>query len=239
MILFLVRMFGILANGIGHLFESCGRLWRSVEEVFGPREYIFFDYNPAPYLYSAVKETADGSANPIWIYDTNTKTFSEYDVEGEGRGGNVSKLPLLSLEVVFKDKIKYDLTDFIDNIRVRTIGNDVKAGPSIAHILGAWGLSSGIVLDSMQGLDVRIIDEMANTIEMPAFEYSDLYDVLAGVADASADAEDGDAVAADAEASAGTTEEGDAAADASAAASAAGEGEAEAATAPAVDAPQA
>lgn len=191
MILFLLRMFGMISNIITGLFESCVRFWGSLEEAFSPREYIFFDFNPAPYLYRSVKERATVSATPQWLYDRDTKMFTQYDIENSGKGGTMSKLPILSLEIIYKDKVEYDLTDFIDYIRVRSIGSDTKAGPSIPHILGAWSLKSGIVLDSIRGFEIRLIDDMANTIEMPPYDYSDIYDILAGVMEGAATAGEG------------------------------------------------
>ena len=180
MIVFLLRMFGLISNTIARIFDVCVRFLRSLEEVFSSKEYIFFDFNPAPYLHTSVKETASGSATPLWLYDSDTRIFTQYDIEGSGRGGTMCRLPILSLEIIYKDKIEYDLTEFIDTIRVRSIGDDTKSAPSIPHILGAWGLQSGVILDSMRGFEIRLIDEIANTIEMPPFEYSDLYDILAG-----------------------------------------------------------
>jgi hypothetical protein len=172
MLLYLIRLFNLVTNALAYSFERCGKVWTALEEGLSGREYLFFELNPAPYAELAVNETASGSARAEWVYDADHRIFTEY---GAG-GGHDKPLPILSLEILYKEKVFYDLTDFAEMIRVRSA--EGKLAPCIPHILGAWSLSSGIVLDATRGFEVRLIDMEANTFEVSPFDYSELNDLL-------------------------------------------------------------
>lgn len=172
MLLYFIRLFNLVTNGLAYSFERCGKVWAALEEGLAGKEYIFFELNPAPYAELAVNEKASGSAQPEWLYDADQKIFTQYGAAG----GNNKPLPILSLEILYKEKVFYDLTDFAETIRVRTEGGNL--APCIPHILGAWSLSSGIVLDATKGFEVRLIDMEANTFEVSPFDYSELNDLL-------------------------------------------------------------
>jgi len=85
------------------------------------------------------------------------------------------------MEIVDNDVVLHDLTEFISDIKVYSNDNIF---PSVAHILGAWSLNSGIVVGQCDEIIARMIDTSANTIEMPVCNY----DFLA--AEATPDSED-------------------------------------------------
>jgi hypothetical protein len=172
MLLYLIRLFNLVTNALAYSFERCGRVWTALEEGLGDREYLFFELNPAPYSALAVNESASGSARAEWVYNADKRIFTEYGAAG----GSNKPLPILSLEVLYKEKVFYDLTDFAETIRVRT--TEGKLAPCIPHILGAWSLSSGIVLDATRGFEVRLVDMEANTFEVSPFDYSEMNDLL-------------------------------------------------------------
>jgi hypothetical protein len=172
MLLYLIRLFNLVTNALAYSFERCGKVWAALEESLTGKEYIFFELNPAPYAELAVNEKASGSARAEWLYDADQKVFTQYGAHG----GNNKPLPILSLEILYKEKVFYDLTDFAEMIRVRTTAGDL--APCIPHILGAWSLSSGVVLDATRGFEVRLVDMEANTFEVSPFDYSELNDLL-------------------------------------------------------------
>lgn len=172
MLLYLIRFFNLVTNGLAYSFERCSKVWVALEESLTGKEYIFFELNPAPYAELAVNEKASGSARAEWLYDADQKVFTQYGADS----GNNKPLPILSLEILYKEKVFYDLTDFAEMIRVRTAAGDL--APCIPHILGAWSLSSGIVLDATRGFEVRLVDMEANTFEVSPFDYSELNDLL-------------------------------------------------------------
>jgi hypothetical protein len=172
MLLYLIRLFNLVTNALAYSFERCGKVWIALEESLTGKGYIFFELNPAPYPELAVNEKASGSAEPEWVYDADQKIFTQYGATG----GKNKPLPILSLEILYKDKVFYDLTDFAEMIRLRTVTGDL--APCIPHILGAWSLSSGVVLDATRGFEVRLVDMEANTFEVSPFDYSELNDLL-------------------------------------------------------------
>lgn len=173
--LFFIRVFNILSKAFAQGFEGCSKVWSSLEGAFASKQYLFFENNPAPYFHTTVNESASGSAKIEWIYDTDSKTFTEFDAEAEEDGVN-APLPILSMEIMYKDKVYYDLTDFIENVRIKAISED--CSPCIPHILGAWSLSSGIVLDLTRGFEVRLIDSAADTIMVSLHDYKKLHHLL-------------------------------------------------------------
>jgi hypothetical protein len=172
MLLYLIRLFNLVTNALAYSFERCGKVWIALEESLTGKEYIFFELNPAPYAELAVNEKASGSARAEWLYDADQKIFTQYGATG----GQNKPLPILSLEILYKDKVFYDLTDFAEMIRLRTAAGNL--APCIPHILGAWSLSSGVVLDATRGFEVRLVDMEANTFEVSPFDYSELNDLL-------------------------------------------------------------
>ena len=178
-------MFNFVSTASITFFETCSRAWKAFEESVGSKQYFFYERNPAPYFYLSVNESGKGSAVPQWLYDTNTKTFTEF---AEQQGGVTKPLPILSLEIMHKDKVLYDLTDFIEMLRVNS--SDGELAPSIAHLLGAWSMHSGIVLDPERGFEVQMIDSAANTILVDSIHnHENLYLLLKSAEEALAEVE--------------------------------------------------
>ena len=66
-----------------------------------------------------------------------------------------------------------DLTDFTEAVHI--YGD---ASPSLAHLLGAWSLHSGIVLDVSRSFTARMINSTGGTVTLPINLYTSL-DILA------------------------------------------------------------
>jgi hypothetical protein len=138
-------------------------VYTGAEQIFGPQTYIFFQGITSPYREVMVNPAASGSAPPEWKYDAKNHTFLEYGAATEVQQKS-HRLPILSLEIVQKDKVIYDLTDFLDTVRVYASG---EKAPSTQHIIGAWGLSSGIILNRTRGYEARMITNQAATFGVP------------------------------------------------------------------------
>jgi hypothetical protein len=68
---------------------------------------------------------------------------------------------MLSLEIVNSaDRVIYDLSDFVESVRF--IETEEYSGPTIHHVLAAWSLSSGIVVDYRM-YTIRYIDGNGDT----------------------------------------------------------------------------
>lgn len=128
--------------------------------VFQDKEYILFEDITQCYNALYVTPWATGSATPKWHYNASKKLFTEWgDMIREKR----SALPYLSLELVQGSRVHYDLTEFIEGIRVRN-QSDAIIYPTIPEILAAWTASSGIVLHPTRFI-ARVITEEGDTAE--------------------------------------------------------------------------
>jgi hypothetical protein len=150
------------SNYFTNAFESFSRLnkkiYRAVRSVLVSDNYIFFKGIDKPYLENKVNINSVRSAEPAWLYDPEHHFF----VEWATTGGTTRRLPILSLEIV-DENVVYDLTDFIELIRVYSNGST----PSIAHLVNAWSLSSELVLNPELGYKVRYMTDTADTFEVP------------------------------------------------------------------------
>jgi hypothetical protein len=161
MFITIASLYNTVESCVMNFIYECKQIWHAFQSVLGPRAYVFFQGFAAPYWTIMVNPSASGSAKPEWVYLDDKRIFMEWSAANAADMNQKAKaLPILSLEVVHKDKVLYDLTDFIEGVRVyHTAG----LFPSLQHILAAWGLSSGIILDSARGFEYRIICNVANT----------------------------------------------------------------------------
>ena len=127
------------------------RFVSGVIEVLGPQNYVFFKGNPAPYRATMVNENASGSTPVDWYYNADKHVFLD---STDALLSHACTLPILSAEIVLDGRAFYDLTDFAETVRVYS---DDERAPSIQHLIGAWGLSSGIVLDHARGFEAHVI----------------------------------------------------------------------------------
>ena len=156
--LWLLSWSNYLTNTVESLINFNKKIYRAVRSVFVSENYIFFKNIDKPYLENKVNINSVRSADPAWLYDPEHHFF----VEWATTAGSTRRLPILSLEIV-DESVIYDLTDFIELIRVYSNG----ATPSIAHLVNAWSLSSELVLNPELGYTVRYMTDTADTFEVP------------------------------------------------------------------------
>jgi hypothetical protein len=104
----------------------------------------------------------------MWYYREDTRTFVQwsllYNMDEAEKATESSEVPVLSLAITDGERIVHDLTEFMESVR---IFHCREAVPSIAHILGAWSLSSRIVLNPTDGYTVTVITTGADTLTFP------------------------------------------------------------------------
>ena len=150
------------SNYLTNTFDSLARfnkkIYKAARSILVSENYIFFKNVNTPYLENKVNINSVRSAEPAWLYDPEHKFF----VEWATTDGSTRRLPVLSLEIV-DESVVYDLTDFIELIRVYSNGST----PSPAHLVNAWSLSSELVLNPELGYKVRYMTDTADTFEVP------------------------------------------------------------------------
>ena len=170
----LLRMYNRAWNALDFCFINIKHIWSAVADSYAVKTYVFFDEISAPYTRTSVNLGAPSSAVPLWSYSVETKTFVEWS---PGVQPKEVSLPILSLAVVDEERVIHDLTDFVESIRVAH-SNPLRF-PSIAHILGAWSLSSKIVLNPTTQYFANTITTTAETIAFPITSYTYLDSAIA------------------------------------------------------------
>lgn len=163
---YFLRMF----NYITAVVEYTKQLYEKCVKAFSPENYLFFDTNTAVYPEHLVDTSANLSATPQWTYSKDTTVFRLW---GEEKLVPVT-LPYLSLEVLFDDEVQYDVTDYIEKLKVYTADSSDGPFPSLMTVLAAWSLHSGVVLDNNRAIIYRIITDSGETVEVRQYEESEV-----------------------------------------------------------------
>jgi hypothetical protein len=144
------------------------KVYDAVVTAFQPCFWVFFKDTHAPYSFQTLSLSAPGSLQPNWIYDSTNLRFipviyGELPAVTMARTESRKRLPLLSLEIrskgILNSKCIYDLTDFIEKVRVCYVKNVNYGCPTVAQVIGAWSISSGVILDWSQDIFVNLINQ--------------------------------------------------------------------------------
>ena len=186
-----------LYNQIHTFSDLCSKhalyIWKTLVDAYTVKTHLFFEGIAPPYNRSAVNIGAPSSAVPLWQYREDTKTFVEWSLDHQEMASSearlqMNQLPILSMAIVDDERVVHDLTEFLASIRV--FHSNPKIFPSVAHIIGAWSLSSGIVLNPSNNYFANSITISADTITIP-INNNEYFHVL--LADASTEVESTDA----------------------------------------------
>ena len=165
-LLFFLSMY----NSLDTLYTQCstftGKLYTGINNAFTEKVYFLLENISTPFLVKSINISAYSSAVPDWYYSLDRKYFIRWKLNTSATE-LISRydshyLPILSMEVLEGDAIMHDLTDYVGSIKVFAPGKAFF--PSIAHIIGAWSLSSGIVIDTTRDFKIRLIDMEGNTL---------------------------------------------------------------------------
>jgi len=168
--LLLLRIYNRVVNAANFCLTNANYIWETLVNAYSVKINLFFEGIAAPYNKAAVNVGAPSSAHPLWYYREDTKTFVEWTVNFQSMEDieailKARSLPILSMGVVSDEQLVHDLTDFVESIRV--FHSNPETFPSIAHIIGAWSLSSRIVLNPANKYFATIITSTADTIAVP------------------------------------------------------------------------
>jgi hypothetical protein len=164
-----LRAYNGLDRIVTNLFKTVGLVYTALTYSLKAKSYLLFENISTPYPIEKVVLGLSSSAVPDWYYLSNTNTFVRYQV-----GKSVDELmfsafynkslPVLSMEITLLGETLFDLTEFIGTACVSSqFENDF---PSVAHIVGAWSLTSGVVLNQNMDFNASMIDASANTIQV-------------------------------------------------------------------------
>jgi len=181
-LLLLLRLYSSVDDCISKCVREAYKIYSKLAESFSLKTYVFFEYVTSPYNLSHVNISASSSAVPQWYYLPDENTFVGWELGANvdsimNRVGKAVPLPVLSMEIVDGARVVYDLTDFTQSIKVYPRVDGVF--PSVAHILGAWSLSSRIVLDRNRDFTASILDTNANQSEKGIYDCDYMYESCA------------------------------------------------------------
>jgi hypothetical protein len=139
---------------------------KSVWKTLQPDTYYFFQGYDAAYKASDYTRSGPGVPPVEWLYDSKKKTFM--NPMGSQRSHH---LPWLSAEIKHMNLTLYDITEFVESIRYfHDEGSSATWVPSAEHVLSAWSLESGILLDKSGSLVLSVIDENGDGEEIPLYQ---------------------------------------------------------------------
>ena len=178
-LLLALGLYNRLNNGLADLVVTFNTLYRGICNIYKEKVYILFEKIGAPYLLENVNIGSPSSAYPQWYYDPSNHAFVHWALGSSVKGiiattSTIHKLPILSMEILDNDRIIHDLTDFIDKIDVYS--TEQEHSPCIAHLIGAWSLSSEIVLDTTRLFKVRFMNSSGSTVSTNISSYMNYAD---------------------------------------------------------------
>ena len=143
---------------------------KSVWKTLQPDTYYFFEGYDAAYKASDYTRSGPGVPPVEWVYDSKKKTFM--NPMGSQRSHH---LPWLSAEIKHMNLTLYDITAFVESIRffhdegVPSVPSATSV-PSAEHVLSAWSLESGILLNKSGSLVLSVIDENGEGEDIPLYQ---------------------------------------------------------------------
>ena len=166
----------LTANSVSEWVKSLiTRITLSLDFIFNPNIYIFFDKYPAPFPARSLRLESVHSATPSILYNADTLLFFPQNNEtGSPRveDAESSRLPMLSLEIIDSNSaVAFDLTDYIE--RARYIRQDATDCPTISEIVMGWSVSAGIILDSDE-YRARYITDDGDLVTVPITDIGQL-----------------------------------------------------------------
>ena len=158
-VLSLLNFLWALTSSIGGFGYTVGSgVWKSLQ----PNLYLFYEGYTYPYKATEFKLSGPGIPKIQWFYDSSKKIFTNPKGSSE-----ISRFPWLSAEIKHLDLTLYDITEFIESIRYCSNETEI---PSAEHVISAWSLDSGIVLDKVSQLQLSVINEEGDNKHIPLYD---------------------------------------------------------------------
>lgn len=179
--LFLLRAYSKLSDVTVTTVSTIGEIIHAMIGVFVPAMFYLFKNTAGAYRVEDYSPWATGSTRPEWVYHAGNKTW--YPWTGHLNDTlnpptfHTHPLPVLSLEIVEGSAAHYDLTDFLEPMRVGQLGDVLLQTPSIGQLVNVWATSSRIVVDR-ERFRARLIDSEGNVVETILNDWRDLREVL-------------------------------------------------------------
>lgn len=130
-----------------YVYKAAQGAYRGVQN----QSYLFFEHSTVPYQASHVKLNTPGAPTVEWTYDFDSRTFRSSSASADE---HPKHMPYLTAEVYHQELSLYDLTEFVQGLHYTGT-----TAPSVRHILAAWFLHTGILLDLSLPMSLKVFTE--------------------------------------------------------------------------------
>lgn len=157
-LMYSIHLVNLVWGFLSTSYDVTKKVTWSVYAGLQPETYYFFKDSAHPWDTRRVNLSRAGSPHVDWHYNADTKTFRR-----EENDGALHHFPYLTAEIYHGDLALYDITSFAESLR--WTGGDV--APSANHVLAAWTLQTGILLDPSLPLVLKVINQEGEESSIP------------------------------------------------------------------------
>ena len=156
-----LQMYGIQAllwvqfiwNVLSYISNKTIVVSKSVVRGLQHKSYIFFQGSTYPYRLQDYALSGPGVAPVEWFYDADKKLFLSSALYNTSTEYNTHHFQWLTGEIKYNNLVLYDISEFLEDMKWAGA-----SAPSPSHVLSAWSLYSGIVLNNKDGLVLHTIN---------------------------------------------------------------------------------
>lgn len=153
-----IQLVNLLWTFLSNSYQVTKKVSYSVYSGFQPETYYFFKDSAHPWDARRVNLSRAGSPHVDWHYNADTKTFSRTENDG-----HLHHFPYLTAEIYHGELSLYDITSFTEVLK--WTGGETSPSPN--HVLSAWSLETGILLDPSLPLVLKVITQEGEESSIP------------------------------------------------------------------------
>lgn len=157
-LMYSVHLVNLVWSFLNTSYDITKKVTWSVYSALQPETYYFFKDSAHPWDARRVNLSRAGSPHVDWYYNADTRTFSRQENDG-----HLHHFPYLTAEIYHGDLALYDITSFTESLKW-TGGH---TAPSANHVLSAWSLNTGILLDPSLPLVLKFINQEGEESTIP------------------------------------------------------------------------
>jgi len=150
----LLTLFQRLTVVLFYVRKYSVRIFNGVYRGIADEEYAFHRGSNTAFSLYKLKTDSAAAASLEWIYSTDKKQFKHVISSDED---DTQYFPYLSAEVYHGNLRLYDISDFVSELKWTACSGAQR--PTAKHILSAWSLETGVVLDVALSLSLHVITE--------------------------------------------------------------------------------
>jgi hypothetical protein len=166
--IFLIRFFNLSAECLQALWQFLTSVVKGVKRGLRDNIYVFFQGSSHPYYLDDIQMTSPAIPPVEWYYNAKSHTFISARLYNTSEQYHTHHIPYLTAEVKYNDLILYDISDFINS--VRWAGEEGETMPNADHLVSAWTLSSGIVLQRSDAMALSVINTDGEDARVPLIQ---------------------------------------------------------------------